>query len=321
MQAGIIPQWFSKKRSFATGIGTAGSGLGGLIYSLAAGAMIQSIGLPWAFRVLGILSFAVNTVCAFLIRDRNKIIGASQLSFDYRLLKRPEFVFMLAWGCFSMLGYVALLFTLPNYASSIGLSPQQGSVIGALLNLGQGLGRPLIGIFSDTAGRINVATLLSFLCGLSCLVIWIFAKSYGVVIFFSIIGGTMAGTIWTTIAPVGAEVIGLRELPAGLSIAWLAFVIPALAAEPIALELRQTSGDIYLHAQIYTGLMYIAASVCLSFVRSWKIRQFEKEEIESEKETTAVATLQEETKENMARQSVTRQVSGSLKRLFMWKRV
>lgn len=37
-----------------------------------------------------------------------------------------------------MLGYIVLLFSLPNYARSIGLSAHQGSVIGAVLNLGQG---------------------------------------------------------------------------------------------------------------------------------------------------------------------------------------
>jgi hypothetical protein len=49
-----------------------------------------------------------------------------------------EYLLLLGWGFFSMLGYIVLLFSLPNYARSIGLSAQQGSVIGALLNLGQG---------------------------------------------------------------------------------------------------------------------------------------------------------------------------------------
>lgn len=31
---GVVPQWFSKKRSLANGIGTAGSGIGGMMYSL-----------------------------------------------------------------------------------------------------------------------------------------------------------------------------------------------------------------------------------------------------------------------------------------------
>jgi MFS family permease len=66
---GVVPQWFAKKRSFANSISTAGSGLGGMTYSLATNAMIQSIGLGWAFRVLAILSCVVNIVCTILIRD------------------------------------------------------------------------------------------------------------------------------------------------------------------------------------------------------------------------------------------------------------
>lgn len=223
---GVVPQWFTKRRSLANGIATGGSGLGGMMYSLATNAMIQSIGLGWAFRILGILAFVVNFICAILIKDRNKAIGVTQLAFDYRLLKRKEFLLLLGWGFFSMLGYIVLLFSLPNYALTIGLSSYQGSIIGALLNLGQGLGRPAIGIFSDRAGRINIAGFLTFVCALFCFVIWIFSNGFGVLIFFALIVGTVAGTFWTTIAPVGAEIVGLKELPSALSITWIVLVLP-----------------------------------------------------------------------------------------------
>ena len=59
---GIVPQWFTTRRSLANGFSTCGSGLGGLIYSLATGAMIPSIGLAWTFRVLGIVACVVNTI-------------------------------------------------------------------------------------------------------------------------------------------------------------------------------------------------------------------------------------------------------------------
>jgi MFS family permease len=177
---GIVPQWFTARRSLANGIGTAGSGLFGMVYSLATEAMIQSLGLAWAFRILGIVSFAVNFSCAIIVRDRNKQVGASLLAFDWRLFKKPEFVLLLGYGVFSMLGYIVLLFSLPNYAQSVGLTSRQGALIGALLNLGQGLGRPPIGYFSDSVGRINIAGIATFLSGLFALVVWIFAKSYGV---------------------------------------------------------------------------------------------------------------------------------------------
>jgi hypothetical protein len=134
----VVPQWFSKKRSFANSIATAGSGIGGLTYSLATNAMIQSISLGWAFRVLAIVAFAVNTICTIMIRDRNKAVGSIQMAFDTRLFKRVEFLLLIGWGFLSILGYIVLLFSLPDYATSIGLSAEKGSVIGALLNLGQG---------------------------------------------------------------------------------------------------------------------------------------------------------------------------------------
>ena len=122
---GVVPQWFTKKRSLANGIATAGSGIGGMMYSLATNAMIESLGVGWAFRILGILVFAVNVICAILLKDRNKAIGSSQLAFDYHLFKRVEFLLTLGWGFFSMLGYIVLLFSLPNYALSVSLLSKQ----------------------------------------------------------------------------------------------------------------------------------------------------------------------------------------------------
>lgn len=195
---GVIPQWFKRRRSFANSIGTAGSGIGALIYSLGTNAMIENISLGWAFRILAIMAFTVNTVCMILIRDRNKQVGAVQKAFDLSLFRRPEYWLYMGWGFFSILGYVVLLFSVANYATSIGLTASQASIVSALLNLGQGIGRPFVGYFSDAAGRINMAMICTFLAGLFSLVIWIFSKSYGVLIFFAIIGGSVAGTFWTT---------------------------------------------------------------------------------------------------------------------------
>ncbi|KAL4787247.1 major facilitator superfamily domain-containing protein [Aspergillus varians] len=270
---GIVPQWFNRRRSLAMGINAAGSGLGGLIYSLAVGAIIPRLGLSWAFRILGIVSCVVNLVCANLLRDRNKAVGSRFNAFHFPLVKRPEVLLFLGWSVFTMLGYVAILFSMANFALSVGLSAHQSSIISALLNLGQGLGRPVVGMFSDKLGRINIATFLTFLCGLFCLLIWTFAHSMGLVSFFAVLVGTVAGTFWAAVAPVLAEIIGLKELPGGLSITWLILVAPTTVAEPIALVLRDNDSNnhIYLHVQIFTGVMYMAAGVCLWIVRGWKV--------------------------------------------------
>ncbi|GES60880.1 MFS transporter [Aspergillus terreus] len=277
---GITPQWFHRRRGLAMGINAAGSGLGGLIYSLAVGAMIPRLGLSWAFRILGIIACVVNLVCANLLRDRNKHVGSRYKAFHLPLLRRPEFLLFLGWGVLSMLGYVALLFSLANFALSVGLSSHQGSIVSALLNLGQGLGRPFVGMFSDKLGRINIATFLSFCCGLFCLVIWVFARSMGVVCFFAVLVGTVAGTYWATVTPVLAEILGLRDLPMGLSINWIILVAPTTVSEAIALLLRDysTPSSIYLRVQLFTGFMYIGGSLCLWLVRGWKVQDLARTE-------------------------------------------
>ncbi|KAK4462398.1 major facilitator superfamily domain-containing protein [Cladorrhinum samala] len=267
---GIISQWFAARRALANGIAIAGAGIGGLVYSLGSGAMIRNLGLEWALRILSTVSFVVNISCILLIRTRYGATGSRQLALDPGLLKRVEYLLILAFGSFSMLGYFVLLFTLANYADEIGLDASQAAVIPALLMLGQAVGRPVIGHFSDKIGCINMAALLTLLTGVFSLTIWVNAKTYSVLILFALVGGTVAGVFWVTVAPVMAEVVGLENLPSGLTQLWLALVLPATFSEPIALEIVVQTGN-YIGAQLFTGLVFIAAALCMALLRGWAI--------------------------------------------------
>lgn len=269
--AGIVSQWFSTKRSLANGIATAGSGIGGLIYSLATSAMIRNISTQWAFRVLGILAFVVNIFCALLIRDRYAVIGRPKSRLDPHLFKRLEFCLLLGFAAFSMLGYIVLLFSLASYARALGLSANKGATIAALMNLGQALGRPGVGYFSDHTGRINMAGSASFLAALFVLVVWSNAHSYGVLVFFALIVGTVAGTFYATITPLSAEVVGMKRVGGVLGWVWLVLVLPCTFAEAIALGMVESEGGSYLGAILFSGFMYVGAALCLVLLRGWKI--------------------------------------------------
>lgn len=131
---GLIPQWFTRRRSLANSMGTAGSGFGGLTYSLAAHAMITDLGLAWAFRILAILALVVNGFCSFLARDRNKEVGAVHQAFHKELFKKLDFYLYLAWGFFAILGYIIVVFSLADYATAVGFSATQGSILAAMFN-------------------------------------------------------------------------------------------------------------------------------------------------------------------------------------------
>ncbi|EWC44347.1 hypothetical protein DRE_01173 [Drechslerella stenobrocha 248] len=277
---GIIPQWFQKRRSVANGISAAGGGIGGLAFSLGSDVMLRRLGLAWTFRITGIVALVVNITCSLLLRDRNKKINPDIKMFELGLLKRIEFLYIIAWGGFSMLGYLVILFSLPNYGISVGLTMQQGSIMGAALNLGMAIGRPFVGFYSDVWGRINVAGALTFACSLTVFIIWINSSSFGALIFFGIINGAICGTFWTTVAPVAAEVVTLKELPSALNIIWLSLICPLTFSEVIGLALRQTYWDVesnterssYLHPQVFAGLMYLVAALSMLLLREWKIR-------------------------------------------------
>lgn len=192
----VLSQWFDRRRSLANGISAAGSGIGGLIFSFAAGAMIDNFGHAWSLRAIGLIALAANLLSATFIRDRNAIIRPKQHPFDLDLLRHWEVFFLLAWSFISMLGYVTLLYSLSDFALSIELSREQATQITAFLNMGTAVGRPFIGVASDRLGRFEIASGLTLFCGVCCLGIWIPAASLGVTVLFAIISGAILGVFW-----------------------------------------------------------------------------------------------------------------------------
>ena len=245
----VLSQWFSKRRSLANGITAAGSGVGGIIVSLATNKIIEKISFEWSLRITGILAFGMNCIAVSLIRDRNKIIQPAQNPFDIELLADPGVWLLMIWIFFSMLGYVTLFCSLPDYALSIGLHQSQAANLVTFMNLGTAVGRPFLGTLSDRYGRIMMAAALTLVCGLSCFVIWLPSDSFGVTVLFAIISGAILGIFWLvsnadpsglypnakkdkTIGPICVEVVGLKKLPSLLSLSWLTTVLPCLCQFP-----------------------------------------------------------------------------------------
>lgn len=192
----ILSQWFVRKRSLANGISAAGSGVGGAVFAWGTEAIIQRYDIGWALRITGMIAFAANLAAIIAIRDLNSTIQPYQLGFDTKLLRRCDVVLLLAWAFISMLGYIVLLFSLADFALSLGLTRAQATDVIGLLNVGTAVGRPVIGIFSDRWSRIDVAGGLTLVCGLSCFALWLPATSFGLTLSFAIICGAVVGVFW-----------------------------------------------------------------------------------------------------------------------------
>lgn len=58
----------------------AGGGLGGGVWSIAIQALLDRVGVPWTFRILGLINLAVAMPAAFLLKERTR---RSTSSFDW----------------------------------------------------------------------------------------------------------------------------------------------------------------------------------------------------------------------------------------------
>lgn len=192
----ILSQWFVGRRSLANGISAAGSGVGGAAFAWGTEAIIGRLDIGWALRITGMIAFAFNLAAIVVIRDRNSAIQPYQSGFDTKLLRRYDVMLLLAWAFISMLGYIVLLFSLADFALSIGLTRAQATDVIGLLNVGTAIGRPIIGIFSDRWSRIDTAGVLTLVCGLSCFAFWLPATSFGLTVFFAILCGAIVGVFW-----------------------------------------------------------------------------------------------------------------------------
>ncbi|KAJ6179920.1 MFS transporter [Penicillium mononematosum] len=169
----LIPQCFEKHRSLAAGICTAGTGTCGIIYSLATHAMLARFGIPWSYRILAIVQLVVNAICVLVIRDRRpQGVRAYQMpKINFRLYLRYEMWLFIGWSFFSVMGLMVIWFSPATYGRSVGLTSTQGSIVTAVMNIGQMFGRPTVGLLSDRIGRTNMAAFATCISGLLCLLL------------------------------------------------------------------------------------------------------------------------------------------------------
>jgi MFS family permease len=186
-----------------------------------------------------------------------------------------------------VMGYFVALYSLASYATDgVGLSQTKGAALQSILAAGQMIGRPLCGLALDKGGRLNMAIVTNLVAGLSCLAIWLQARSFGVLVVFSIIQGAVGGTVWSAAAPVAARTVGVTHVGSALAMFWLSIVFPVTVAQPIAVALIDYSRaglgrkgpDAYMISIGLCGGLFCLSSVVLfggkiALQRSFKLLQ------------------------------------------------
>ncbi|CBQ67491.1 related to ESBP6-similarity to Monocarboxylate transporter [Sporisorium reilianum SRZ2] len=300
----LLSQWFRRKLSYAQGLSAAGSGLGGLVLANTTRYLIQEKSLEYALICNGIVSFVVLLPCITLMKStepqtprflpsgfrKSKTESSTTTTstakirknpLELKWLVHPGYAFVLLFGVFSMIGYFVALYSLAAFASSgLGLTQKQASTLQSILAAGQMVGRPLCGLLLDLVGRHPCTIVIQTLAGLTCFAFWLPARSFGLLVVFAVTQGLLGGTIWSSVAPLSAEVVGIRDLPSALAVFWLVTSVPGQFGQPMAVALINYSqkrlgrrgADAYLISIGFCGACFVMSGVmlCMSwrFVRS-----------------------------------------------------
>ncbi|KAJ2033595.1 hypothetical protein GGI03_001635 [Coemansia sp. RSA 2337] len=172
----IPAQWFIKNRGLATGIAVAGSSIGGLWFTAAIQAMIDSLGAEWALRILGILTFSVTSLTNSLYYRRVPAKPRKSL-FEFCAAKRLIFWLVSVETCTIYTGYWALTFYVGTNAKHLGGTLRDGSNLLLVLNAGSVVGRVMAGVIADRFGCINTLLISIMLTVVIEMPLWMTAKT------------------------------------------------------------------------------------------------------------------------------------------------
>ena len=251
-------QYFSGKLGLANGLVKLGGGLGSTVLSIALEALIRRLGIPWMFRVLGLVTLATGLPAAWLIKERSPPRNAPFVDFSmFRSLAFNAIFLASAIGTFAL--FIPPYF-LPLFARSAGLSSRSGAGLVAGFNACAAVGRFAAGPVCDWAGPLNTLICVMALNALSVLAIWTVSDSLAPLILFAIINGVSNGAFFTTLPTVVASLVGPGLAVVAMSMNVTGWTAGYLLGTPIAGYLLEASGadkamsvEPYRPAILYAG--------------------------------------------------------------------
>lgn len=278
----VVASWFPDKRGLAMGITLTGFGLSPLITAPLAEAIVLSLGVAWAFWILGVAFFAITAALSFWFvpataqpsraAGRRPEAEAEAATGDVprgktpsEMLRSPGFYGL--WLCFAvgtLAGLTAIGMSAPFAREVVGFSPTVAALTVSGFGLFNGAGRPLFGAATDRFGPRNTV-LLSYLLIAVGAAFALFTPAVGPAAYlagFAVLWMLLGG--WLAIAPAATtKLFGAGHYAQNYGIMYTAYGVGALAGGTGSGALYRLFGSFMPTFYLIIGACVLGAVVAL----------------------------------------------------------
>ncbi|KAM4068062.1 major facilitator superfamily protein [Hirsutella rhossiliensis] len=268
-------KWFRKHQGLAVGVVFGGSSLGAAVMGVATHQLVRQVGIPWTFRILGFLLWAVCLPAACCIGQASSTRDSIPRIQWYRW-KDPEFHLLFVGSAIACFPLFIPPYFIPVFARSISQSSSTGIIALTIWNISSTVGRIFAGFTADSfLGPINSMIIAILFCSVSALAIWPFASNMGILSLFSVISGIGCGSFFSLFPTVISSVFGRQNAMGVLPMLWAGWFFGYFFGTPIASRLYALAGTEadtteYRPAAYYAGAMSL---IGLFFMIALRLRR------------------------------------------------
>ncbi|EDN07412.1 monocarboxylate permease-like protein [Histoplasma capsulatum] len=261
------PQYFNKNRGAAMGIAVAGSSVGGVVFPIVLGKLLNSttIGFGWSIRILGFLILAILAPSCAAIRAR--LPPRKGKFFLLSAFKKPLYVTIITFACLMILCIFTPIFYLPVYAVQHGMDETLASYLIAILNAASFLGRVVPGVLADKLGSLNAVIASGVSSGILILCWPKITSNAGIIVFAGLFGFCSGAIISGVIVCLSTSTDDPKTIGTYMGMGMGISSIAGLIGPPITGALVNRYHG-FVEVSIFSGVMVLIGSAVAVFAKT-----------------------------------------------------
>lgn len=267
--------WFPDRLGLASGVLMMSFGMGSLILGTLANALMGALGWGTTFVVIGVLSAAILSTCALVLKSAPKNVDelagakpslrASQDLETRPMLKTPYFYLFFFWAVLLFGAVMTLMGDSKQGALALGVDPAFATVLVGLVSMMNGLARVVIGAIYDKT-NLSRAMLVTSLVGVVAIGGIAHAFFYGipnVYLIAALLAGFTAGGVPVMSSAFTRERFGAKDYARNLAIVNFSITGSALVSAAAVAIGRPLGGDVAIYLIL---LVLVAVALVDAFV-------------------------------------------------------